>query len=109
MKIQIKPLSINEAFQGRRFKTPKYKAFENHLLLLLKPMEVPKGRLKLTVTFGLSSKNADWDNCVKTFQDCLQLKYNFNDREIYEANVKKVDVKKGDEFIEFYLELIKEK
>lgn len=103
MKILIKPLSINEAFQGKRFKTPKYKSYENHLLMLLKPLEVPKGRLKLIATFGLSSKNADWDNPVKPFQDCLQKKYGFNDRNIYEAEIKKVDVKKGEEFIEFYL------
>tara|TARA_R110000803_G_scaffold69326_2_gene131666 strand:+ start:5036 stop:5359 length:324 start_codon:yes stop_codon:yes gene_type:complete len=103
MKILIKPLSINEAFQGKRFKTPKYKSYENHLLMLLKPLEVPKGRLKLIATFGLSSKNADWDNPVKPFQDCLQKKYGFNDRNIYEAEIKKVDVKKGEEFIEFNL------
>jgi len=107
MKLNIKPLSINEAFQGRRFKNKKYKDYENYLLLLLKPLDVPQGRLKLIVTFGLSSKNADWDNPVKPFQDVLQKKYGFNDREIYEAHVKKVDVKKGEEFIEFSLELIK--
>jgi len=108
MKLNIKPLSVNQVWQGKRFKTPTYKAYENHVLLLLKPLEIPQGRLKLILTFGLSSKNADWDNPVKPFQDCLQKKYGFNDRNIYEAHVKKVDVKKGEEFIEFYLELIKE-
>ena len=106
MKIDIKPLSVNEVWQGKRFKTPKYKRYETLLLLLLKPLEVPQGRLKLILTFGLSSKNSDWDNPVKPFQDVLQKKYGFNDRQIYEAHVKKVDVKKGEEFIEFYLEVL---
>ena len=35
MKINIKPLSVNKAWQGKRFKTKKYKAFETELLLKL--------------------------------------------------------------------------
>lgn len=101
MRLDIKPLSVNEAFQGRRFKTPKYKAFEKELTLKLKSMDVPEGKLLLTVTFGLSSKNADWDNPIKPFQDIVAAKYGFNDRHIYKGIVEKVDVPKGSEFIEF--------
>ena len=103
MRINIKPLSVNQAFQGRRFKTPKYKAFEKELALKLKPMKVPEGKLILTVTFGLSSKNADWDNPIKAFQDIISKKYGFNDRHIYKGIVEKVDVPKGKEFIDFEL------
>ena len=35
MKIEIKPLSINKCFQGRRFKTNDYKNYEKELLLKL--------------------------------------------------------------------------
>ena len=38
--IPYKPLSINEAFQGRRFKTPLYRIFTDavtRLLLAIKP------------------------------------------------------------------------
>ena len=101
MIVNIKPLSVNECWQGKRFKTLKYKAYEKELLLKLKKIEVPKGRLFLKITFGLSSKIADWDNPVKPFQDCLQKKYGFDDRRIYRAEVEKIDVKKGEEFIEF--------
>lgn len=34
MRIELKPISINEAFQGRRFKTKKCKDFENDFMLL---------------------------------------------------------------------------
>jgi len=101
MKIEIKPLSVNECWQGKRFKTPKYKAHEFELLLILRPLIIPEGKLQLNLTFGLSSKNADWDNPVKPTQDILQKKYGFNDSRIYKAVVEKMDVKKGFEFIEF--------
>ena len=101
MRIEIKPLSVNEAFQGRRFKTPKYKAYERDVLLMLSPMIVPDGPLELSIVFGLSNKNADIDNPVKCFVDCLQKKYGFNDRMIYAMNITKTDVKKGREFIDF--------
>ena len=101
MKVDIKPLSVNECFQGRRFKTPKYKSYEKHLLLLLKPLEVPKGQLKLNITFGLSSKLSDIDNPLKAFIDILQKKYLFNDRDIFELNIKKDLVPKGYEYIDF--------
>jgi len=102
MKLNIKPLSVNQCWQGKRFKTPKYKQYEFELLLLLKPnLSIPKGRLSLLITFGLSSKLNDIDNGLKPFIDVLQKKYGFNDRDIYKLEVEKVIVEKGKEFIEF--------
>ena len=103
MLLKIKPLSVNEAWQGRRFKTPKYKRYERDILMMLRPLEVPKGKLKLTITYGFSNKASDVDNPCKLFVDCLQKKDGFNDRDIYCLIQHKVDVKKGDEFIEFDL------
>ena len=106
MRVNIKPLTVNKCWQGKRFKTPLYKAYEKELLLKLKKMDIPDGNLHLSIVFGVSSKLSDWDNPVKPFQDCLQKKYGFDDRRIYEANVKKVDVKKGEEFIDFEITAI---
>lgn len=103
MVIKIKPLSVNEAWQGRRFKTYAYKTYEKELLLKLKTVNIPEGRLILCVTFGVSNSNSDWDNPVKPFQDVLQKKYRFNDSRIAKAFVEKEVVKKGDEFIHFIL------
>ena len=103
-RINIKPLSVNQAWQGKRFKTPKYKSYEKAVLLSLPKLEVPEGKLSLSLAFGLSSKNADIDNPVKCFIDCLQKKYGFNDRHIYKMTIEKVDVKKGDEFIDFTID-----
>ena len=108
IEIKIKPLSVNEAWKGRRFKTGKYKQFEKDLLSLLpKKYIIPDGKLKIFFIWGFSSKASDWDNPIKTMQDVLQKKYNFNDNRIYDAHVKKIDVKKGNEFIKFKIEEIK--
>ena len=104
MKLNIKPLSVNQVWQGKRFKTKLYKDYEKEALLLIKPMQVPDGKLSLRLVFGLSSKNADVDNPVKPFIDCLQKKLGFNDRHIYKLTVEKVDVPKGKEYIDYSLE-----
>jgi len=101
MRLNIKPLSVNDAWKGRRFKTDKYKDYERSILLLLKPMEIPEGKLELYLKWGFSSAGSDWDNPIKPFQDCLQKKYAFNDNRVVRAITEKVKVKKGEEFIEF--------
>ena len=101
MKISIKPLSVNQAWQGKRFKTNKYKAFEKELLLLLPPMKIEfKGDLRVELIYGFSNSLSDVDNPTKPVLDVLQKKYGFNDRQIVELNLKKEVVSKGNEFIE---------
>tara|TARA_R110000851_G_scaffold225021_1_gene377845 strand:- start:143 stop:466 length:324 start_codon:yes stop_codon:yes gene_type:complete len=100
-KLNIKALSVNQAWKGKRFKTDAYKAYERSILIMLPKLSIPQGKLCVSLSFGLSSKNADVDNPVKCFIDCLQKKYGFNDRNIYELSVTKTDVKKGNEFIDF--------
>lgn len=107
MKLFVKPLSVNNCWQGKRFKTPEYKAYEKMLLYLLPKITVPEGKLKISFVFGFSSSASDWDNPIKPLQDILQKKYGFNDKNIHEATVKKVLVKKGQEFFEFEITEIK--
>jgi len=103
MRLNIKPLSVNEAWQGRRFKTDKYNEYIRVMMLVLRPFDVPSGYLELTLTFGFSNKNSDFDNPVKCFVDCLQKKYGFNDRMIKRCVIEVEHVKKGDDFIEWDL------
>lgn len=109
MKLNIKPLSINCAFKGRRFKTKEYDNFIKIMLVIL-PNSVKidsKAYLSLRITFGYSSRASDIDNALKTFIDCLVKKYGFDDRNIYELNVKKEIVSKGNEFIEWDIDYLK--
>lgn len=107
MKVIIKPLSVNQCWQGRRYKTPKYKAYERELLSKLPNIQFPKDNVKLSIIFGYSNKLSDIDNGLKPFIDIIQKKYNFNDRQIYELKVIKEIVKKGDEFIDFTVNTLK--
>lgn len=102
-KIDIKPLSVNECFQGRRFRTKEYDKFISKMLLMLpKQIDItdPKN-IKIAIEFGFSSKASDIDNCCKSFIDCLVKKYKVDDRHIYEMHVFKAIVKKGEEYIKF--------
>lgn len=100
IELKIKPLSINCAFQGRRFKTPAYKKFERDLMFLIPVPKKPiPEMLRIEYFFGFSSPLADLDNPVKMVTDCLQTKLGFNDRNVWELNVRKCIVPKGQEFI----------
>ena len=101
--LNIKPLSINCAYKGRRFKTDKYDSFiHNCLLMLPKTMHIPdETSIKLAIEFGFSSKASDIDNCCKSFIDCLVKKYKVDDRYIYELHIFKSITKKGEEYIKF--------
>ena len=104
-KIDIKPLTVNQAWKGRRAKTTLYKQYQTLLTLMLpKKLDIPDGKLKIKIEFGLSSKLSDWDNPIKQFQDILCKKYGINDSRIYKGIVEKVDVEKGKEYIKFKIE-----
>ena len=103
-RCEIKPLSVNEAYMGRKRKTAKYREYEAELPKLLPEIEVPlRGDLGLRVTWGFSSSASDLDNPLKPFLDILQTTYGFNDKRVHELIVHKVKTDKGDEFIEFDL------
>jgi len=99
--MKIKPLTINQAYTGRRFKTQKYKDFEQELWYLLPNENIPQGKLELTIKIGVSTHNTDLDNYLKTFIDICQKKYLFNDNKIYRIIAEKEDVKKKEEYIKF--------
>lgn len=111
MIINIKPLSVNECWQGKRFKTPAYKQYEEMLVgspkynyangLLPRSIFIPEGKLELHFIFGVSNSNSDYDNLMKPLQDCLCKKYNINDNRIYRGSQEKIIVPKGKEYISF--------
>lgn len=101
IEIPIKPLSVNEAFKGKRFKTQKYDTFIKSMSILLPKINLPQAPYSMNIVLGYSSRASDIDNGLKSLLDCLVKKYGFDDREIYQMNVKKEIVKKGSEFIKF--------
>lgn len=105
-KVWIKPMSVNEAWQGKRFKSKKYKDYEEEMFYLLpKTITIPNPKsITLFLEFGVSSVLFDIDNGEKPFVDILQKKYNFNDRYIFRKLTEKIIVPKGQEFIKFKFE-----
>lgn len=106
-KIDIKPITVNQCWQGRRFKTDVYKGYEKELLYRLPKAKMPLPPFKVEYEFGVSYIGSDWDNPVKPLQDILVKKYGFSDAHIFEANVKKIKVEKGGEYFIFRIESIK--
>lgn len=106
VELNIKPMSVNDAWQGKRFKTPKYKKYEKTVLMMLPKLSVPNTPFRLNLEFYFSNSTSDIDNPIKLISDIIQKKYLINDRDIYELNVKKFVVKKGNEKIIFTLESI---
>ena len=102
-KINIKALSVNSCYQGKRFKNQVHKDYVREVLNQLPIKFIGRPPYKLVLEFGLSSKLQDLDNCIKVFQDCLTVKYDFNDRDVYQIEARKFIVDKNKEYISFDL------
>jgi Holliday junction resolvase RusA-like endonuclease len=101
MRVNIKALSVNKSYRGRRFKTPEYIAYEKELMYTLPNIEVPKGELEIHIEAGMSNISSDIDNVAKPFIDICQKRYGFNDRWVMKLTMVKKKVKKGEEYIDF--------
>ena len=82
IKLDIKPLSVNQVWRGRRFKTPEYKQYEKDVSLLLCSQrllyknsslkEDNKYYFEVSYIFYLRNFHCfDIDNCIKPLQDIL--------------------------------------
>lgn len=100
-QLQLKPLTVNRAYQGRRFKTKEHQAYSFQVMSLLPKLELPNPPFHISFVFGMSSILSDVDNPIKPFMDCLQRKYGFNDNVVYKITAEKEKVKKGNEFVRF--------
>ena len=105
--IDHKPLSINQAYTGKRHKTPIYKVFVGAVqkLLMIKrpPKPDPDQQMFAHYVWGVSNFQADVDNPCKVFQDTL---FDFwgmknKDHKIDFVLLQKVKTQKTKEFIEF--------
>lgn len=99
--LKIKPLSVNECWQGKRYKTPAYKIYERDMLLLLPKIKMPAPPYEIYFAFGFSNAGADVDNPVKPLLDILQKKYGFNDNQVNRIIIEKTKVVKGEEYLHF--------
>lgn len=110
MKVQIKPLSVNKAWRGRRFPTKDYENYKIHLgfelLKFKKDLNLKGKKLSLHFVFGYSNPRSDIDNGLKPTIDIMQKVFGFDDKDIYFLSIEKRVVKKGEEFIEFEFSVV---
>lgn len=94
--VNIKPLSINKAFQGRRFKTKEYKEYEKEFLVLLPERKKMEGKVGINLTFFLHHpQQSDVDNFLKLILDILQKKeYIKNDNNVYYLQAQKLKIER---------------
>ena len=102
INLKVKPLSVNNAWQGKRFKTPAYKTYEKKVLSMLPNVEIKEFK-QLKITYGFSNMMSDIDNPTKLVLDILQKKYGVNDRDLIYLVLHKEKTSKGSEFIEIEL------
>ena len=95
IRIPLAPISVNECWQGRRFKTSKYDDFIQDMLLVMPARKCVEGALSIHLTFGLPSLlRGDLDNLVKPVLDCMVKKgWIKDDRYINEIVARKVKSK----------------
>lgn len=99
--VNIKPLSVNSLYTGRRFLTPAGKSYKRAVQYMIPKVPVPDGKLHIRYKFYFSSSGSDIDGPVKAFQDCLSERLGFNDNRVYLTESEKFVVPKGQEKIEF--------
>jgi Holliday junction resolvase RusA-like endonuclease len=105
-RINVKPMSVNQAWKGGRYKSAVYQDYEHNLMLRLPPRTevIDSTDIHLYIEVGILA-TADLDNIAKCFIDVLQKKYKFNDRYITFIQMTKKNVSKNHEYITFRLEL----
>lgn len=101
IRIQVAPMTVNRAWQGKRYKTKRYEEYEIEMLHALPkdfvmPPEPPYG---LEYRVGFSRVDADLGNIEKPLTDILCKKYGFNDRDVFRIVLEKQIVKRGEEFV----------
>ena len=104
-ELDIKPMSVNSCWKGKRFKTQEYLSYEKLVISKLpRIISLPEPPYRIFYEFGFSNNLSDYDNPIKPFQDILQKYYKFNDKLIYSATIEKLIVPKGKEYIKFYIQ-----
>lgn len=96
IRLDIKPISVNQCWQGRRFKTPDYKKYERDASLILScaPLKYfsQTGRIELNIRFYFRMVwNKDLDNFLKPLLDILtKNRIIADDRYITKLTVEKI-------------------
>ena len=92
ISLDIKPLSVNKAWRGRKYKTNDYLDYETDVYFLLPNNQNVHGVVEIWYTFYLQNHKAtDISNLIKLLEDVLVKKGIIDDdRFVYSFHVKKI-------------------
>jgi len=107
LEIKLKPITVNQCWQGRRFKTPAYTNWRKSFSLLLKDKSQIKGELSVILEFYIKhASTTDTDNLIKPTLDALkEIGVIVDDKYITEIHAYKY--KSDKEFIRITLDEVK--
>jgi len=96
VEVDVKPLSVNKVWQGRRYKTRDYLNYEKELLFTLPKRKTITGNFEIEFTFYLKNPyRQDLDNFIKPLLDILVKKgYIEDDRKMIYLKAKKIKADK---------------
>lgn len=106
-RVEVAPLSVNECWQGKRFKTKTYSDYERELIKSLPDITIPQTPYHVHYKFGFSNRNCDLLNPEKPFTDVICKRYGINDKHIFKMTLERDHVVKGCEYIEFSITNLK--
>ena len=92
-KINIAPLSVNKAWQGRRYRSKEYKDWSAEVLWLIRKQNLTtiKGAVKIKIEWGYKfAKRTDIDNPIKVLLDALTESHVIDD----DVNIRQMEIKK---------------
>lgn len=90
-RIDLCPLSVNQAYTGKRFNTPKKTKFMEDLRLLLEGCELVDAVAPYEVHYVFYiDKRQDIDGCIKVAQDVICDFFWINDNQIYKIIAEKI-------------------
>lgn len=105
--LKTKPLSVNAAWKGRRYKTDLYKAYETELLYLLKRKEKIGGWVEVKYTFHINTfKKSDVGNFEKPLSDIL-VKAGIIDDDRFIKQITLIKEQSDKDYIEIEIKKIK--
>jgi Holliday junction resolvase RusA-like endonuclease len=111
LSLPIKPLSINSAWQGRRYKTHEYKSYEKEAMLFLRKYQKfpPEGELFVTYIFYLRNyANTDVANLEKCLTDII-VKNKFIKDDRYIKEIRCIKQRAKEDRIEIEIEQYQQK
>ena len=101
--LNLKPVSTNKIWQGKRWMSKEGAQFKKDCITLLRAKQVKlkpleQGDMSIHFRFGLS-RDMDTSNCIKLVEDCIALALGVDDIRFRGMTATKERVEKGHEFI----------